>query len=103
MRSFPRRYFLILPLMLAIAGCSPWQTLNLNEYLERPDLIPKIGPIRVTTIYGETYEGGALKESDRERLVMELSEPGNDSKLSGIVVSIPKDKVKAILRWVALR
>jgi hypothetical protein len=90
--------------MLTAAGCSPWQTFRLKEYLERPDQIKEDAPfgIRVTTIYGDTYEGAVLKESDRDRLVMELHEPGSDAKWSGMVLSIPKDKVKAIQRYVLI-
>jgi len=74
----------------------------MNEYLQGPELIGEGGPIRVTTIYGDTYEGKGMKDSNRERLVMELGEPGSDSRLSGMILSIPKDKVKEIRKWVPI-
>jgi hypothetical protein len=102
MRRFIHGYFLALGLMLAVTGCSPWQKLSMNEYLQGPELIGQGGPIRVTTIYGDTYEGKGMKESNRERLVMELVEPGSNSKLSGMILSIPKDKIKEISQWVTI-
>ena len=104
MRSFPFSKLLPLCLVLAISGCSPWQTLELSDYLQSPNHIKELAPdgIRVTTIYGELYEGMVSEESNAERLVVQLRRPGSERNLSGITISIPKAKVSAIQRWMRI-
>jgi hypothetical protein len=85
-------------LMLSNSGCSPWQAVEVDSYLDHPER----APIRVTTVYGDTYEGGVRNETTRDRLVMDLSDPDDSSKLSGMILSIPKEKVKRILRYVII-
>jgi hypothetical protein len=98
MRFIYRGWFLTIGLMLPVSGCSPWQTVNVSSFLEYPER----GAIRVTTVYGDTYEGGVRDETTKERLVMELRDPSDNSRLSGIILSIPKEKVTQILRWVPI-
>ena len=46
-------------LMLSNSGCSPWQAVEVDSYLDHPER----APIRVTTVYGDTYEGGVRNET----------------------------------------
>ena len=117
MISISRELLLPACLIIGIAGCSPWQTLELETYLAEPEYIKDRGfyGILVTTIFGDTYEGYVLEESDSERLVIEIKapipserpgghslsrdDPWRNHRRSGVVISIAKDEVKAIKVW----
>ena len=66
-------------MVILLSSCTSWHEQNLESYKRQGPVENEA--VRITTTFGEVYQGRAKKGADPEQLVLELNQ--------GIILTIP--------------